>query len=298
MKRKAIVALIMAAILAIGAVSVFAMDYYVPEDATTVTSRFSLVEREYVGGNEFAMVSEDGELVINITEDTVIYFEDYVPLSDECDGMTQMVREVLFGRTLAEVLDGRNLRVIFVEDEQIEAISIMVLFEIAVALPPEVIDIENGYDYDDYGYIGIVTLPEEINWEDFDFVYPEDFDFDVLVLNGEVVVNNEILENAPVPFLQDDNIVMVPLRVVAEALGYDVSWNGYLRSVQLGVAIHLWIDSTEVHVGRMAPLEISTAAVLVDSVTFVPLDFFRNVLNQTAYVFEGQVVVETYSDMM
>jgi len=91
---------------------------------------------------------------------------------------------------------------------------------------------------------------------------------------------------------------MVPLRVVAEALGYDVTWNGYLRSVQLGVAIHLWIDNTEVHIGRMAPIELSTAPALVDSVTFVPLDFFRTVLNQTAYVFEGQVVVETYSDMM
>jgi len=297
MKRKAIIAMLMAAILIIGAVSVFALDYDVPEDATTVTSRFTVVEPEDAD-DEFAMVSEDGELVIYISEDTLIYFEDFVPLSDECEEMTQMVREVLFGRTLAEVLDGRNLRVIFEEAEQIEPISIMVLFEIAVAPGPEPIDLgiewENGYDLDDNGYIGIMPLPEEIDWSEFD-------DFDPIVLNGEVVVNNEILENAPLPFLletENGNVVMVPLRAVATALEYNVSWNGYLRSVQLGVAIHLWIGSTEVHFGRMAPLEISAAPVIVDSLTFVPLDFFRIVLGQTAYVFEGQVVIETYSDMM
>ena len=303
MKRKAMAALLMAAIMVIGAISVLAMDYSIPEDAITVTSRFFLVEPEDTS-DEFAMVSEDGELVINITEDTIIYFEDYVPLSDECEGLTQMVREVLFGRTLAEVLDGRNLRIIFEEGEQIEPISIMVLFETFVTLPQDI-----DFEDDNNGYVGIMTLPGEIaalpgeitilpgilpieaGWENND----------PIVLNGEVVVNNEILENAPLPFLQETengDAVMVPLRVIAEALDYDVSWNGYLRSVQLGVAIHLWIDSTEVHIGRMAPIELSTAPVLLDGVTFVPIDFFRNVLGQAAYVFEGQVVIETDSDMM
>ena len=284
MKRKAMVALLTAAIMIIGAVGVLAMDYYVPDDATTVTSRFVLVDPDDAN-DEFAMVSEDGELVINITNDTVIYFEDYVPLSDECDGLTQMVREVLFGRTLAEVLDSRNMRVIL--DEQ-ETISVKVLFETFVT-GPEPIDLDFALE-DDNGYLGIMTLPGDIG-----------FELDPIILNGEVVVNGKILEDAPLPFAQqteDGEIVMIPLRAIAEALDYDVTWNGYLRSIQLGVAIHLWIGSTEVHLGRMAPIEISTAPVIVDDLTFVPLDFFRNVLNQTVYVFEGQVVVETYSDMM
>ena len=81
-------------------------------------------------------------------------------------------------------------------------------------------------------------------------------------------------------------------------LVYDVSWNDQLKSIQLGVAIHIWIGSTEVHLGRMAPIELSAAPIIIDGVAFVPLDFFRNVFGQTAYVFEGQVVIETYSDMM
>ncbi|MCL2404268.1 MAG: copper amine oxidase N-terminal domain-containing protein [Defluviitaleaceae bacterium] len=285
MKRKTIVAIMMAAVMALSPILALAQDDYTPEGATEVTALFNLVDPDGPG-DEFAMQSEDGELVINITNDTPVYFEDYVPLSEDCEDceeLTKNAREVLFGRTLAEVLDNRNLRVVFEDSYHIEPISITILFE------------------------SIVTLPETINGDldlgDYDEVvydYGHDYDLesnDPLILNGELVVNGEIIVNAPAPFVTDNNIVMVPLRVVAEALGYDVTWNGYLRSVQLGVGIHLWIGGYEVHIGRMAPIEISAAPVLVNNLTFVPLDFFRNILNQTAYAFEGQVVIETYSDM-
>jgi len=279
MKRRAIIALFFVTVMMIGTLGAFALDYAVPGNASTTTARFSLVEPNRSGA-EFTIVSENGELVIHITADTIIYFEDFVPLSDDCDGVTQMVRDVLFGRTLAEVLDGRTLRVTFEQSAQIEPISVVVLFETAVTLPEEV-DLE-----DENGYGGFVTLPETLVCEDLDQLY----------LNGEIVVNNEILEDAALPFLQDD-IVMVPLRAIAEALDYDVTWNADLRSVQLGVAIHVWIGDNEVHLGRMAPIELSIAPVIVNDLTFVPLEFFHIVLGQTVYVFEGQVVVETYSDM-
>jgi len=141
MRKKLIIALVAATVMALGTVGVLALDYFVSEDASNVTSRFFVLESDE-SGNEFSMVSEDGELVINITDNTLIYFEDFVPLSDDCDGMTQMVREVLFGRTLAEVLEGRNLQVIFEESEHIEPTSIMILFETITTLP-EVIYYEN-----------------------------------------------------------------------------------------------------------------------------------------------------------
>ena len=282
MKRKftAVVATLMAAILAFG-ISAFALDYELPEGATEVTELFHVLDEG--DGYEFTIISHNLDMIIYVNADTVVYFEDYVPVSDECEEVTRNAREVLFARTLAEVLENRNMRVIFEEGDQNIAIRIVILFEIAVPLA------EGEYQ-------GIMTLPGEIDF-DIDFEESdEDITFD---LNGEIVVNGEILENAPAPFLYENNdmVAMVPIRAVAEALGYDVSWNSTLRSVQLGVAIQIWIGRAEVYFGRMAPIEIAAAPVIVDGITFVPHDFFRNVLGQVVYVFEGQVVISSESDM-
>ena len=285
MKRKSIIAAVMAAVVALSAITVFALG---TGDTTEITARFNVVNLEEAD-NEFQMTSEDETLTIKITDETVVYFEDYVPMSDECEEMTRDAREVLFGRTLAEVLTGRNLRVTFEESDYNEAIKVVILFEVAVHLPG-IVSLED-FDLGDDNYVEIMPLPEVIDWD-----YEARRSIEGLTLIGEIVVNNEMMENHLPPLIKD-GAIMVPLRVVAEALGYDVTWNEYLQSVQLGVAIHLWIDSTEVHLGRMAPIELHTAPTLIDSVTFVPLEFFRNVLGQYAYVFEGQVVVETYSDM-
>ena len=298
MKKKAAVAIIMAAIMALSAITVLAQENGVPAETevTEVTALFLLVDPDGPG-DEFAMESEDG-LVIYITNNTPVYFEDYLPLCDYCEELTNVARELLFDRTLAEVLNNRNLHVVLLDGDYTNPVSVTILFETIVALPEPIngedLDLEEELELEgdllpENGYIDIQPLPEYIGDVDLN-------DNDPLALIGELVVNGTILENAPEPFLQDD-IVMVPLRAVATALDYDVTWNPYLRSVQMGVAIHIWIGDTEAHVGRMAPIELSTAPILVNDLTFVPLDFFRNVLGQAAYVFEGQVVIETYSDM-
>jgi len=265
-KRKLIIAAMTAAVMALGAVTVFALDYDVPEDAISVTTRFFLTEPDEPG-DEFSMANEDEDMIIHITDSTLIYFEDLVPLGDEEeDGVTQMVREVLFGRTLAEVLDGRNMRVIYQESERIEPISVMILFETPVT-GPEPIDF-------------VAFEPEEIN------------------INGEIVVNGALLEQSAtmLPNEEGVDVVMIPLRAVTDALGYDITWNRTLRSVQIGVAIHIRIGSTEAERGRMMPIELSVAPIIIDGATFVPLDFFSNVLGQAVYVSEGQVVIEQEND--
>jgi len=292
MKKKftATIAVLMAAILALG-LSTFVLGNEVPEDTTEVTALFNVLEEG--DGFEFSMVAQAFDLVVYVNEDTVVYFEDYVPLGDDDEGLTLNARVVLFGRTLSEVLENRNMIVHFYECEQNVAVNITILFETAVHLAGD----------DDY--VGIMTLPGEIDWDlELEWDYADEYTdietppFD-LNLNGEILVDYVMLEGAPAPFIhpENSNVAMVPLRAVATALGYDVSWNSYLRSVQLGVAIHLWIGSTEVHFGRMAPLEISVAPVIVDDMTFVPHDFFRTVLGQVVYIFEGQVVIAGESDM-
>jgi hypothetical protein len=145
-KRFKMIAAITIMAIALGSAAVWAMDYDVPDHASTKTARFNVMEDMDAPGVEFSMISEDGELVIHIAEDTLVYFEDYVPLGDEEDaGMTRDAREVLFGRTLAEVLDGRNLTVTYAVTTrsippQTTPISVMILFEIAVPLPIDIDD--------------------------------------------------------------------------------------------------------------------------------------------------------------
>ena len=75
MKKKSIVALLVAAIMAFSAVGVLASDNgaegyaYADQNTTEVTAWFNLVDPDG-DGDEFSMVSEDGEFTIYITNDT------------------------------------------------------------------------------------------------------------------------------------------------------------------------------------------------------------------------------------
>ena len=121
---KIAMAIVIVALMAFIPTKVSAIDYYVPEGAITVDARFMLMDID-VEDADFSMVSEDYETVIHVSEDMLIYFEDFI-----------MVRDTLEdGQTLAEVLDNRNLVVTFgVVSEELPAqvlpiISIRVLYE-------------------------------------------------------------------------------------------------------------------------------------------------------------------------
>jgi len=114
------------------------------------------------------------------------------------------------------------------------------------------------------------------------------------------VIDGVIMEGFPAPYwyvsdeIPGGMVAMVPLRAVAEALGYDVQWSEETQSIMLGVGIHVFIGRNEVYRGRMAPIELSLSPFIRDDLTFVPLDFVRNALGQNVWVFEGQVVIDSY----
>ena len=125
-----------------------------------------------------------------------------------------------------------------------------------------------------------------------------DTDIAIDATGWPIIVNGDEID-APDAFQTEDGTLMVPLRAIVEKLGYDVNWDSATRSVRLGVAIHLWIGNTEVHVGRRAPQDISAAPVIVNATTFVPLDFFRNVLNvPNAIAFEGRIEINSTGEGM
>ena len=192
-----------------------------------------------------------------------IHINPLIPITFE-DGLS--VRDSLAdGQSLANLLDGRMLEVTY--------------SAVAMSLPPQSTP------------TGIVVMYEKA------VPLPETVTGDTVPLNGEVVVKGAILD-APAPFVTADNTVMVPLRAVAEALGFNVTWDGSNGSVRLGNAITLFLGLDYYTVGRMAPLQLGTAPELVNGFTYVPLKFFSTVTAEyDAYVLEGQVVIDRAGDM-
>lgn len=110
------------------------------------------------------------------------------------------------------------------------------------------------------------------------------------VSKAEIIVENKKIE-AP-PAYEKEGTVMVPLRAIAEALGYEVLWHNETQSVSLGQDIQLTIGKNEYIVGKDI-IELERAPELCSEKTFVTLSFFKKVVKMNnAYLFEGQIVID------
>ena len=91
----------------------------------------------------------------------------------------------------------------------------------------------------------------------------------------KVFVNHELLTPDVPPFIYNDR-TMVPLRAIAEALGFEVNWNPETRTVRYfnheNVLIVLTIGSDTVAWGDTT-IEIEAPPTIVGDRTFVPLRF-------------------------
>jgi len=122
---------------------------------------------------------------------------------------------------------------------------------------------------------GEVSYAENIVWQE-----------DSIIVNGEPV-------SAPTPYVNAQGVIMVPVKEVAEALGFNYLINEEIMTVMLGRAISLTVDVDSYIVGRMVPIKLGTAPEYRDGVVYVPLAFFTRVLGLTnAFVLEGQVVID------
>ena len=75
-----------------------------------------------------------------------------------------------------------------------------------------------------------------------------------------------------------DNTTMVPLREVAEAAGFTVTWDAENRAVILNDGVYsLKIGENSYVKGKMMPLTLSAAPEIVNDLTYVPAEFFAEV---------------------
>lgn len=119
-------------------------------------------------------------------------------------------------------------------------------------------------------------------------------------LNGSATYNGNAIE-ADVDIQEINGITMVPLRAVAEAMGYTITWNNTSKSVDIQQGAQ-WtsviIGENRYFRNRMAPWELSSAPVIINSRTLVPVEFFADILgkgievNQKSINFvEGDAVI-------
>lgn len=88
---------------------------------------------------------------------------------------------------------------------------------------------------------------------------------------GEKVITNIYKEN---------DTLMVPLREIAETLGFTVEWDGATKSIMLNGGIYsLKIGENAYGVGKMMPQQLKTAPVIKDDdLTYVPVEYFTELL--------------------
>lgn len=91
----------------------------------------------------------------------------------------------------------------------------------------------------------------------------------------EVKVDGKVLDKVH-PY-GDKDTIMVPVRPVAEALGYDVKWDSATKEVRLGNGISLTIGKDYYVYMKTAPISLGVMPTLVDGTTYVPLSFFSEV---------------------
>ena len=104
-----------------------------------------------------------------------------------------------------------------------------------------------------------------------------------------------------------DAVIIVPLRTIAEQLGFTVTWNGngtvtvdsgaMHMSITIGEDSYQAITSIEGAVGATAPLSLGAAPYVVDGTTYVPLEMFDVLLGNGAVTLEdGKIVIKTGSN--
>lgn len=113
----------------------------------------------------------------------------------------------------------------------------------------------------------------------------------------EIVVEGNIIE-APAAYADDSGTVMVPIRAIGEALGYEVVWLSESRGVTLDGKYTFYIGQDGYSIGKAAPMALGTAPELVNSLSYVPIKFFTEIMGMNnAYVFEGQIVIDNGEKM-
>ncbi|MCT4686435.1 stalk domain-containing protein [Vallitalea sp.] len=128
----------------------------------------------------------------------------------------------------------------------------------------------------------------------------------IICYNNEVTLEKPVLINTNIGVeglsYQKDGYLMLPLRLTCERLGYDVKWIGKTRSVEVSKD-NIWtsisIGKDAYFKGKATPFPLGIAPEIVNDSTYVPVEFFEEILNQDAFdIFERNKVDGNVSNIL
>ncbi len=138
-----------------------------------------------------------------------------------------------------------------------------------------------------YG-ISTKSIPAQTNPDKIVVLFVKALSGNVASMN--IVVNNKPIK-APSVYTNKKGTFMLPLRAIAENLGFDVKWEGKTKTVMLGKGICLTIGKDNYIYMKTAPIQLGTAPEVIDGKTFVPLSFFKYVLGMKTVNVSGSDIV-------
>lgn len=139
-------------------------------------------------------------------------------------------------------------------------------------------------------YENIVNHLQVPQIEDINNIVVEDIpaEDEILVVDG-VITDIEYIYVA-------DGRKVVPLRDTFEYLGYEVVWNNDTRSVDLINGANftsVTLDEDSYYYGKMAPVSLGLAPMLIDEKTYVPVEIFTQV-----FPYEYEMVSNGYLSLV
>lgn len=205
------------------------------------------------------LVNSQNTLELNIDDSTVIEFANGAKMAASADDIKNSDAVVFYTTTTRSI------------PAQTTPSKVIILGD---ATDTSMFDIEDEADSDVTEVPTTIGTPDGVILDEAMGVDAENYA--ALTVNGNKVDAH---------FIDSEGVTMLPIRVVAEAMGLDVNWDESRQAVSVGttqMGVFLQIGENKYSKAKMKAAELEKAPELVDigetSLTYVPVSFFADIL--------------------
>lgn len=171
-------------------------------------------------------------------------------------------------------LDGRDLCVFYT----------ITTFSIPPQTPPEKIVVLPKVEADELAEPTASPEPEQIPAATLEPAMPIEVTEDLVVNGTDIHVDVQNINGHQI----------LPVRAIAEAMGLEVEWDNDLRAVTVGtvpMGVNFRIDVDSYNKSRMTPFTFGQAPVLVGDKTYVPVEFFTEILEAEVTIDGAKTII-------